>query len=396
MLKHNRILHKENDALKEENARLLHLVHAAQQRIKDISGSLQKNHVNIMPSITVCNDDGDSGTISKRSERVPSCFASAGHVMLDSPALCLSVGRFIAAGQSNGDISLWSVQESDQPRPSSGVLYRFNSSDQTGPRLERSSSASPLSKAMEELHGHVSAVTSIIWNDQDEISSVSLDSTLRIWDVTNASCQTFPVSIPAISHAQLDQTYVVASCTRSIFVIDPREGIPNEVALDNEITAVAATNLGMILGTSSGALMLYDPKMNKVYQELQVSQARLPISKISGFSNVTVTSFDGIVRLIGTELPLYVEKEFSRAPINGSIIGSCCVSLANRDDFVISGSTIGKTIVWSSQDSIHTLGHPGSIIYDCVPLNNFVGSFVTCDSSKNLTMWARSFDQTSV
>ena len=148
----------------------------------------------------------------------------------------------------------------------------------------------------------------------------------------------------------------------------------------------------IILLTFYNSLNLFH-RINKIYQKLQISAAKLPISKISGYDSVTVTSFDGIVRLIGNELPLFVEKEYSRTPINGLIIGSCCVPLANRDDFIISGSNIGKAIVFSSTDTVKTLPHVGGIVYDCVPLKKFVGSFVTCDSAGYLVMWARSFDQ---
>ncbi|OHS99395.1 hypothetical protein TRFO_34169 [Tritrichomonas foetus] len=394
MIKHNRLLHKENDTLKEENTRLSHLIHLAQQRIKDLSGTLQKNQINIMPTITVCNDLIETST-SKRNERMSACFASAGQVQLDSPATCLCDGTFIAAGEINGSISLWSASQNIQSRSTTNSLYRFSSTD-SSKSIEKSSLTNPLNKASDPLVGHEGPVTSIQWFDANSISSVSLDSTLRIWDISTSQCQTYHISIPSVSHAIVDTSIVAANCTKSIFFVDTREETPTEIVLDSPITSVASTNLGLFMGNSTGALLLYDPRINKVYQELQISAARLPISKISGTNNVTVTSFDGIVRLIGTELPIFVEKEFSRAPINGSIIGSCCVSLANRDDFIICGSTSGKAIVWTSSDAVQTLSHTGNIVYDCVPLNSFVGSFVTCDNANYLTMWARSFDQASV
>ena len=110
----------------------------------------------------------------------------------------------------------------------------------------------------------------------------------------------------------LDNSILAVTCSKSIFSVDMREGKPNEITLndDSAITSVASTSLGLLLGTSDGSILLYDPRINKVYQKLQISVAKLPISKISGHDSVTVTSFDGIVRLIGNELPLFVEKVF--------------------------------------------------------------------------------------
>lgn len=400
MIKYNRLLHKENDNLKEENARLSHLIHLAQQKIKELSGDLQKNQVNVMPTITVCNDLVEP-TSSKRNERITSCFASAGQVQLSSPALSLSDGTFIAAGEMNGSISLWSVSQNMPTKTSSNVLFRFSNQDihlSTSNNDFKASPPNPLSKATDPLIGHKNPVTSVHWNSSSTISSTSLDSTIKIWDIEANSSQTYSTKIPTISHAIIDSSILAASCTKSVFSLDTRESTCKEIVLDGDpiITSIASTNLGIIMGTDDGCLLLYDPRINKIYQTLQISPAHLPISKISGDTSITVTSFDGIVRLLGNELPLFVEKVLSRAPINGSIIGSCCVSLANRDDFIVSGSTIGKAIVWTSPDTFQTLPHPGDCVFDCVQLNKFVGSFVTCDSAGSLIMWARSFDQTSV
>lgn len=395
MIKYNRLLHKENDNLKEENARLSHLIHLAQERIKELSGNLQKNQVNVMPTITVCNDLNE--TSSKRNERVTSNFASAGQIQLSSPALSLCDGTFIAAGETNGSISLWSASQNFPIKTTNNTLFRFSSESSiisSNPDI-KPSAPNPLSKASEPLTDHQDAVTSVHWINASTISSVSLDSTIRIWDIQKSTSQSFSISIPSISHAVLENLILAVTCTKSIFSVDIREGKPNEITLNENstVTSVASTSLGLLMGTSEGAILLYDPRINKIYQKLQISTAKLPISKISGYDSVTVTSFDGIVRLIGNELPLFVEKEFSRSPTNGLIIGSCCVPLANRDDFIISGSSIGKAIVFSSSDTVKTLPHVGGIVYDCEPLQKFVGSFVTCDSAGNLVMWARSFDQ---
>lgn len=396
MIKYNRLLHKENDNLKEENARLSHLIHLAQERIKELSGNLQKNQVNVMPTITVCNDLNE--TSSKRNERVTSNFASAGQIQLSSPALSLCDGTFIAAGETNGSISLWSASQNFPIKTTNNTLFRFSSETSITSSDIKPSTPNPLSKASEPLTGHQDPVTSIQWINSNTLSSVSLDSTIKIWDIQKSTSQSYSISIPAVSHAIFDSSILAVTCTKSIFSVDMREGKPNEIALDDDspITSIQSTSLGLLMGTSKGAIFLYDPRVNKIYQKLQISAAKLPISKISGYDSVTVTSFDGIVRLIGNELPLFVEKEYSRTPINGLIIGSCCVPLANRDDFIITGSNIGKAIVFSSTDTVKTLPHVGGIVYDCVPLKKFVGSFVTCDSAGYLVMWARSFDQSLV
>lgn len=396
MIKYNRLLHKENDNLKEENARFSHLIHLAQERIKELSGNLQKNQVNVMPTITVCNDLNE--TSSKRNERVTSNFASAGQIQLSSPALSLCDGTFIAAGETNGSISLWSASQNFPIKTTNNTLFRFSSETSITSSDIKPSTPNPLSKASEPLTGHQDPVTSIQWINSNTLSSVSLDSTIKIWDIQKSTSQSYSISIPAVSHAIFDSSILAVTCTKSIFSVDMREGKPNEIALDDDspITSIQSTSLGLLMGTSKGAIFLYDPRVNKIYQKLQISAAKLPISKISGYDSVTVTSFDGIVRLIGNELPLFVEKEYSRTPINGLIIGSCCVPLANRDDFIITGSNIGKAIVFSSTDTVKTLPHVGGIVYDCVPLKKFVGSFVTCDSAGYLVMWARSFDQSLV
>lgn len=394
MLKHNRLLHKENDSLKEQNNRLFHLVHQAQQKVKQLSVNLQKNQVNVMPSLTVCNELIDTSA-SKRNERITSSFAQAGQINLSSPVLTLTDGTFIAAGLLDGSISLVTVHQpnldnSPQRSPSSS-LYRFSSEGVNQNMSPRPTN--PLGKASDQLQGHRAPVTSLQWLSDKTLTSVSLDSSLKIWDIQTAKFQSIFLNVPAVSHTLIDHSILVGTCTDNLFSIDIRSPTPNVISFDEIVTSVAATDLGYLLGTANGKILLFDPRINKAYQSVQVSPAELPISKISGKSSVTITSFDGIVRLLGQELPLFVEKEYARAPINGSIIGSCCVSLATRDDFIISGSTIDKAIVWTSPDSSQTLNHNASTVFDCIPISNFVGSFLTCDNAGFVTMWARSFDQ---
>jgi hypothetical protein len=119
----------------------------------------------------------------------------------------------------------------------------------------------------------------------------------------------------------------------------------------------------------------------------------MPISRISGFDTVTVTAFDGYVRTLGGELPLFVEKEHRHAPVNGSIIGSCALKMLARDDFVVSGSVGGNAIVWTSLGDSVRLKHRGSVVSDCVALAGYVGAFATCDNAGFVTMWARCFEE---
>ncbi|KAH0785512.1 WD40-repeat-containing domain protein [Histomonas meleagridis] len=384
MFNHNRLMQKENEILNEENQKLLHLVKMAQERVKELSGSLQNSKVSILPPITVCNELVESNG-QKKSEKYTSFFDAVGKVSLSSIPLTLCDGPLVAVGESNGSISLWDFNtlKCNQNMLS---LYRF--------RFQESSDANigPIKKASQPLTGHEGPVTSVKWVNDSSLSTVSLDSTLKIWDIETGENQSFYTSVPAVSHASIESSILVASCTKNLVSIDVRDPNPTIMEMNTPITAVASTSLGILLGTSTGSLLLFDPRTNKTYQSIQVSTAQLPISKISGTKNITVTSFDGIVRQIGNELPIYVQKEYARSPTNGSIIGSCCVSLAS-EEFVISGSTIGKAVIWKSSKYVQTLQHSGNIVYDCIPLNNYVGAFVTCDNSKQMTMYARSFDQ---
>ncbi|KAH0791806.1 ribosome biogenesis protein WDR12 [Histomonas meleagridis] len=379
-------MQKENDLLNEENQKLSCLVKMAQERVKELSASLQNSQVNILPPITVCNEIvGSNG--QKKQEKVTSFFEAVGKVSLSSIPLTLCDGPLVAVGESNGSISLWDFNalKCGQNMLS---LYRFRF------QSDSESFAGPIQKVPQSLVGHDGPVTSVLWLENNSISTVSLDSTLKIWDVETAKNQSFYINVPSVSHADIGSSTLIANCTKNIVSIDTRDPNPSVLEMESPVTAVANTELGILLGTSTGSLLLFDPRTNKSYQSLKVSNAQLPISKISGKKNITVTSFDGIVRQIGNELPIYIQKEYSRSPTNGSIIGSCCVSLAS-EDFLISGSTIGKAVIWKSSQQVQTLQHSGNIVYDCVPLHNCAGSFITCDNSKHMTMYSRSFDQIS-
>ena len=94
-------MQKENDILKDENQKLSYLVKLAQERIKDLSSSLQKMKVNVLPPITVCNELVGQ----KKIEKVVPFFATTGKVTLDSIPLTLCENASqIYAGQINGDI----------------------------------------------------------------------------------------------------------------------------------------------------------------------------------------------------------------------------------------------------------------------------------------------------
>lgn len=397
MLKHHHLLQQDNLKLQEQNRYLELLVKDAEEKVKELSSTLQKGLVNVMPSVTVCNDLLE---ISKDNREVhpTTGFASAGSVTLDAPALCLDDGVFIAAGQTNGAISLWSAQQPDgesnssskqKNRNSSGTLYRFS----TEKSIMDAEEKNPIVKQSNPLVGHRGPVTSVKWIDNVNLSSVSLDATLKIWDVTTAKYNSIALDCPSVSHTIVDNCFAIASCTNKIFFSDPKDPTVQSIENYEIVTSIAKTNLGLLIGTENGKILVIDPRMWKPYQSIQLSQAELPISKISGVSEITVTSFDGIVRTIGNELPLFVEKEFVRAPIMGSIIGSCCVSISSKNDFVVSGSTDGRAIVWPKNGPAQNLSHKGSIVYDCANVGKFVGSFITCDNASNLTMWACSFNE---
>jgi len=398
MLKHSQLLRNDNDKIKEQNRFLETLVKDAQTRVKELSSTLQKGQVNVMPSMTVCNDLIDTKPTGN-NERSTTGFASAGFVSLKSPALCLSEGQFIAAGETEGKISLWSTRQPNSPtftkkpqRNPSGSLYRF--SFEKGPGIEDETSSSPFVSASLPLSGHTAPVCSLQWVNNHVLSSVSLDSSMRIWDITTSKSTPIHLPYPSVSHTMAANGFIIASCTNQLFSVDERDGIAQKIPMDTVITTVSKTDLGLLMGTLNGNVHLIDPRMWKSYQYIQLSPSELPISKISGTSMVSVTSFDGVIRVLGGELPLFVEKEYARSPIMGSIIGSCCVSLKARDDFVVCGSTNSKAIVWSKSGNMQTLNHKGSIIHDCIATTNFVGSFLTCDSSSTLTMWACTFSDT--
>jgi hypothetical protein len=161
------------------------------------------------------------------------------------------------------------------------------------------------------------------------------------------------------------------------------------------VTSVACSTLGLLLGTTTGDVLLFDARIARAYQSAQLSPTRMAISRISGFDTVTVTAFDGYVRTLGAELPLFVEREYRHAPMNGSIIGSCALRMLARDDFVVSGSIGGNAIVWTALGDSVRLKHRGPVVSDCIPLSRYVGAFATCDSAGFVTMWARSFDEAS-
>jgi hypothetical protein len=388
MLNQNRRLQAENDSLQEQNTRLAHFIALAERRVKDLSGSLQRNHVNVMPTITTCEDLVKPAS-EPQDDNVSLLFAKAGQVKLTSPATTLADGTFLAAGESKGQISLWSIDKSIAFPSGSRYRYSSNSSRPSSP----SPAVSPISNTREPLTGHTDLVTSVTWHDSRHLSSVSLDGTLRLWDIESSSSDSFSLNIPAVSHSVLDSSIIIATCTRRILQIDPRDPRPTVTQSDSIITSIEHTRLGLVQGTATGDLLLLDSRINKTYQTLRASPGRLAISRISGYENPTVTAFDGYVRLLGAELPMFIEKEYARAAISGAIIGSCALPLVARDDFVISGSAGGNAIVWTSSNTVAMLGHKGQVVSDCVPLKAFVGSFATCDSAATLTVWTRSFDR---
>jgi WD40 repeat protein len=378
MISQNRLLTQENASLSDENTRLACSIESAEQRVKALSSILQKCHVNVMPAIAVCNGL-TFASLPKDPTVLPSWFSRAGQVQLPSPAMALADGPFLAAGETNGPISLLSIVKHRLHG-----FYRFPS-DASTPRS--------LSVARESLQGHTSSVLSLRWDANNCLSSASLDSTLRIWDIDRScAASTFDLGMPIVSHAALEASMIAATCTRRLISVDPRDPDPVSIAADSVITSANLTRFGLLLGTTAGEVLLFDTRINKAYQSLLISPTHLAVSKISGAENVTVTAFDGGIRLLGDELPLFVEREFWHAPINGSIIGSCALPMISRDDFIISGSTNGNAIVWSSFGGLATLQHRGQLVYDCARIEAFVAAFATCDSSGFVTMWARSFD----
>jgi WD40 repeat protein len=376
MFLQSRTLHKENDLLQAENVRLAQYIELAQQRVQELSGSLQKRHLNVMPAISVSDDV----TRPPRSTHTPSWFARAGSVQLQSPVLTLSDGAFLAAGESSGSISLLQTGGStDSPG-----LYRFPAEPSTG----------ALSLAPQQsLAGHTGAVMSLKWHNNSELSSVALDGSLRLWNVDRGACASqHDLGVPSVSHALLDGAILAATCTKSPVAVDLRDPKPTILTLDTPVSSVASTQLGLLLGTTTGDVLLFDMRTVRAYQSVHICPTKLPISRISGFETVTITSFDGYVRTLGSALPLYVERESRHAPMTGSFIGSCALPMLSRNDFIISGSIGGNAIMWTSLgDSVH-LKHRGSIVADCVPLAGYVGAFATCDSAGIVGMWARCFD----
>ena len=384
--KRARVLH---ETLKDENTRLSHSIAHAEQKVKELTAALQRRQVAIMPAITVCNEFLDVSSQTKRNDRASPCFAIACQVQLSSPALTLSEGtQFLAAGESNGTVSLWSIGETYRSASSSG-LYRFSSDGEVLFQNQQT----PITKGADPLVGHKAAVTSLSWLEGPDLTSVSLDGTLKLWNLEGGGCTTFDVGMAAVSHASVDSSLLVAGCVKKMASVDVRDPNPTVIQTDSAITALEATNLGLMLGTATGEVLLYDTRIMKAYQRLQVSPARLPVSRISGVETTTVTCFDGYVRLLGTELPLFVQRECAKASINGELIGSCTVPLVEKNEFIVSGSTDGKAVVWTNTGNLLQLKHTGTTVYDCTRLSMYVGSFVTCDNARMLTMWARSFDQ---
>jgi hypothetical protein len=378
MILQSRTLQKENDLLQEQNANLAHFIELAEQRVQELSGSLQKRQINIMPAISVC--DNMAPPTRSRPQSLPNWFSKAGFVQLPSAPLTLADGTFLAAGESGGSISLISTGGSDFP-----VLYRFPS-DGSGNSLTRVDSQS--------LSGHSGSVTSLQWHNNSELSSVSLDGSLRLWNVErSSSISQFDLSFPSVSHALFDETIIAVNCTKKIVSVDLRDPNPTIQTMEVPVTSVGATHLGLLLGTTTGEVLLFDARNGRIYQSVQLSQTRMPISRITGFDTVTVTSFDGYVRLLGDELPLFVEKEYRHAPMNGSIIGSCTLKMVAKDDFVVSGSIGGNVVVWTSPEDSMRLKHRASLVSDCVALGRYLGAFAACDNAGFVTMWARCFNK---
>jgi hypothetical protein len=96
--------------------------------------------------------------------------------------------------------------------------------------------------------------------------------------------------------------------------------------------------------------------MQKSFQPVPISSSCLPNSKISRFSSVTLTCFDGFVHLLGKEIPLYSQAQYFFTPIYSSVIGSCSISIEPRIDFLICGSTVGRVYIWNENSPLYTIG----------------------------------------
>ena len=67
------------------------------------------------------------------------------------------------------------------------------------------------------LVGHSCPVTSVKWVNNHTLSSVSLDSTLKLWDIRTAKHNTVQLECPSVSHTVLDENqFAIASCTNKI------------------------------------------------------------------------------------------------------------------------------------------------------------------------------------
>ena len=281
-----RLLHKENDNLQDENAHLAKLVQNAEERVKKLTNLLQKNNYNVLPVLTVCNNLIKTN-IKPITSNQSAHYVQGGYISLQSPALCLADGPYVAAGQINGEISLWSIRQGesrrntlDCNRSSTHSIYRISSSENSSNFNEREPS-NALFKASDALIGHNGPVSSLNWH-HDILSSVSLDCTLKVWDISTSRNQSVYFGMPASSHCPIDNNYLISTCTKKMFIVDPRNNSTTSFRLEESITAVASTDLGTILGTSTGKLLLFDIRNSKIYQSLQVSSAKLPISRISG------------------------------------------------------------------------------------------------------------------
>ena len=204
-------MQKENDILKDENQKLSYLVKLAQERIKDLSSSLQKMKVNVLPPITVCNELVGQ----KKIEKVVPFFATTGKVTLDSIPLTLCENASqIYAGQINGDISLMKVNDNGQ-----NSFYRFNGS-LLNQQIDQD--FGPISK-VGDLRGHEGPVHSLQSYKENSLTSVSLDSTLKIWDVETGKNQSYYINIPSVSHVVVNDTVMIANCSKNLVSVDTRD-----------------------------------------------------------------------------------------------------------------------------------------------------------------------------
>lgn len=394
MYKTQKSLQEENKLIKNQNEKLKQLVLEAQNKVKALSGNFQRSKVNVMPSMTISNDLITNSQVNSRVERESTGFALAGYIKLSSPAVSLSSGEFIVAGQNNGSISLLRFKQNNETatKNSSKSFYRFPSDNSKSTMMMENKDNNQPFSVVKELTGHESTVTSVLIDDKNTLSSVSLDKTLKIWDISRETFHSIDIDYPSIGHTYVNGCYAMVSCTERITVYDPRTKQCRNIPSSERITSICNTDLGLLVGSCTGKIMMMDPRNWDPYQTLQLSAAELPISKISGTSNVTVTCFDGVVRKLGNELPLYVEKECSRTTVYGSIIGSCNISLSSRDDFIISGSTSGNLMIWPKNDPIQSIKLKCRVIHDCCVLSNYVGSFITCDDEGMVSMYACTFN----